>query len=68
MRKLISLLVATVFAVSSGAALAASHVGAKPMDKNEASKTAPKKGGESKKKGGKKGGDKAASKSGDNKK
>jgi len=32
MRKLISLLVATVFAVSSGAALAASHMGAKPAD------------------------------------
>src|SRR5258707_5989284 len=31
MRKLISILVATVFAVSSGAALAASHAGAQPM-------------------------------------
>lgn len=41
MRKLISLLVAAVFAVSSGAVLAASHVGAKPMDKD--------KGGEMKK-------------------
>jgi hypothetical protein len=35
MRKLISLLVAAVFAVSSGAALAASHAGAKPMDKKD---------------------------------
>ncbi|HZR67882.1 MAG TPA: hypothetical protein VFB01_02380 [Burkholderiales bacterium] len=34
MRKLISLLVAAVFAVSSGAVLAASHTGAKPMEKN----------------------------------
>ena len=32
MKKLVSLLVAAVFAVSSGAALAMSHAGAKPMD------------------------------------
>ena len=31
MKKLISILVATVFAVSSGAALAAAHAGAQPM-------------------------------------
>jgi len=31
MRKLISILVAMAFAVSSGAALAASHAGAQPM-------------------------------------
>jgi hypothetical protein len=43
MRKLISLLVAAVFAVSSGAALAASHVGAKPMDKKDEMKKDGKK-------------------------
>src|SRR5256885_8562595 len=53
MRKLISILVATVFALSSGAALAASHAGAQPMkddkksemkkgDKKKAKKTAKK--------------------------
>ncbi len=45
MRKLISILVAAVFAVSSGAALAMSHTGAKPMDKKEEMKKGDKKGG-----------------------
>ena len=45
MRKLISILVAAVFAVSSGAALAMSHAGAKPMDKKEEMKKGDKKGG-----------------------
>ena len=44
MRKLISLLVAAVFAVSSGAVLAASHTGAKPMEKNGEMKNESKKG------------------------
>ncbi len=46
MRKLISILVATVFAVSSGAALAASHAGAQPMkdDKKSEMKKGDKKG------------------------
>ncbi|HEY6862844.1 MAG TPA: hypothetical protein VI319_03005 [Burkholderiales bacterium] len=44
MRKLISLLVAAVFAVSSGAVLAASHTGAKPMEKNGEMKNEAKKG------------------------
>jgi hypothetical protein len=45
MRKLISILVATVFAVSSGAALAASHAGAQPMkdDKKSEMKKSDKK-------------------------
>ncbi len=43
MRKLISVLVAAVFAVSSGAALAMSHTGAKPMDKKEEMKKGGKK-------------------------
>jgi Ni/Co efflux regulator RcnB len=43
MRKLISLLIAAVFAVSSGAALAASHMGAKPMDKKDEMKKDSKK-------------------------
>jgi hypothetical protein len=45
MRKLISILVATVFAVSSGAALAASHAGAQPMkdDKKSEMKKGDKK-------------------------
>jgi len=43
MRKLISILVAAVFAVSSGVALAASHTGAQPMEKKaEAKKDATK--------------------------
>jgi hypothetical protein len=43
MRKVISLLVAAVFAVSSGAVLAASHAGAKPMDKKDEMKKDSKK-------------------------
>ena len=45
MRKLISILVATAFAVSSGAALAASHAGAQPMkdDKKSEMKKGDKK-------------------------
>jgi len=35
MRKLISILVATVFAVSSGLPPAASHTGAQPMEKKD---------------------------------
>ena len=35
MRKLISVLVAAVFALSSGFALAASHTGAQPMEKKD---------------------------------
>jgi len=35
MRKLISILVAAVFALSSGFALAASHTGAQPMEKTD---------------------------------
>ena len=45
MRKLISILVATVFAFSSGFALAASHTGAQPMEKKDEMKK-----GDSKKK------------------
>jgi hypothetical protein len=44
MKKLISLLVASVFALSGGFAVAASHAGAKPMEKKEEMK----KGGEKK--------------------
>ena len=44
MRKLITILVAAVFAVSSGAALAMSHTGAKPMDKKDEMKKDTKKG------------------------
>jgi Ni/Co efflux regulator RcnB len=42
MKKLLSLLVAAVFAVSSGFAVAASHAGA-PMKKDEAKKSDSKK-------------------------
>ncbi|HYT15466.1 MAG TPA: hypothetical protein VEL80_03660 [Burkholderiales bacterium] len=48
MRKLISILVAAAFAVSSGAALAASHTGAQPMKddkKSEMKKPDKKKAG-----------------------
>jgi hypothetical protein len=38
MKKLLSLLVAAVFAVSSGLAVAASHTGAQPMKKDEMKK------------------------------
>jgi hypothetical protein len=43
MKKLLSLLVAAVFAVSSGFAVAASHTGAKPMEKKEEMKKGDKK-------------------------
>lgn len=43
MKKLISILVAAVFAVSSGVALAASHAGAQPMEKKEEMKKDTKK-------------------------
>jgi hypothetical protein len=45
MKKLVSLFVAAVFAVSSGAALAMSHTGAKPTDKKDEMKKDTKKGG-----------------------
>ena len=35
MRKLISILVAAMFTMSSGLALAASHAGAQPMEKKD---------------------------------
>jgi Ni/Co efflux regulator RcnB len=44
MKKLVSLFVAAVFAVSSGAALAMSHAGAKPADKKDEMKKDAKKG------------------------
>lgn len=44
MKKLLSLLVAAVFAVSSGFAVAASHAGAQPMKKDEMKKDEMKKG------------------------
>jgi len=58
MKKLMSLLVAAVFAVSSSFAVAASHVGA-PMKKDETKKDGTKKDG---KKGDKKAAKKAAKK------
>jgi len=42
MKKLISILVAAVFALSSGFALAASHTGAQPMEKKDEMKKATK--------------------------
>lgn len=44
MKKLFSLLIAAVFALSSGFAVAASHAGAKPMDKKDEMKKDAKKG------------------------
>ncbi len=44
MRKLISILVAAIFTMSSGLALAASHAGAQPMEKKEEMKKSDKKG------------------------
>ena len=44
MKKLFSLLIATVFSLSSGFAVAASHAGAKPMDKKDGMKKEAKKG------------------------
>ena len=43
MRKLISILVAAVFALSSGFALAASHAGGQPMEKKDEMKKGDKK-------------------------
>ena len=43
MRKLISVLVAAMFAVSSGLAVAASHTGAQPMEKKQEVKKGDKK-------------------------
>jgi len=42
MKKLISILVAAVFALSSGFALAASHAGAQPMEKKDEMKKGDK--------------------------
>jgi Ni/Co efflux regulator RcnB len=56
MKKLLSLLVAAVFAVSSGFAVAASHTGAQPMKKDEAKKGDTKKAKKSGKKAAKKDG------------
>lgn len=50
MRKLISILVAAVFALSSGFALAASHTGAQPMEKKDEMKKGDKKDGKKKSK------------------
>jgi len=43
MKKFFSLLIAAVFALSSGFAVAASHAGAKPMDKKDEMKKEAKK-------------------------
>ncbi len=56
MKKLLSLLVAAVFAVSSGFAVAASHTGAQPMKKDEMKKGDAKKAKKSDKKAAKKDG------------
>jgi len=66
MKKLFSLLIAAVFALSSGFAVAASHAGAKPMEKKDEmkkdgdkkAKKAVKKDGEKKAKKAEKKGDK----------
>jgi len=42
MKKLVSVLIAAVFALSGGFAVAASHAGAKPMEKNEMTKEGKK--------------------------
>jgi hypothetical protein len=62
MKKLMSLLVAAVFAVSSGFAVAASHTGAQPMKKDEMKKGEGKDGKKAAKKGDKKGDKKGAKK------
>ena len=49
MKKFFSLLTAAVFALSSGFAVAASHAGAKPMDKKDEMKKDAKKGDKAKK-------------------
>jgi hypothetical protein len=54
MKKLLSLLVAAVFAVSSGFAIAASHTGAQPMKKDEMKKGDSKDGKKTAKKSNKK--------------
>jgi hypothetical protein len=61
MKKLLSLLVAAVFAVSSGFAVAASHAGA-PMKKDEMKKGDGKDGKKAAKKGAKKNDKKSAKK------
>ena len=61
MKKLMSLLVAAVFAVSSGFAVAASHAGA-PMKKDEMKKGDGKDGKKAAKKGAKKDDKKSAKK------
>jgi adenylate kinase len=48
MKKLVSLLIAAAFALSSGLAVAASHAGAQPMEKKGEAKAEAKKGGEKK--------------------
>jgi Ni/Co efflux regulator RcnB len=62
MKKLVSLLVAAIFAVSSGFAVAASHAGAQPMKKDEMKKDEGKDGKKAAKKG-----DKKSAKKGDKK-
>jgi len=59
MKKFFSLLIAAVFALSSGFAVAASHAGAKPMEKKDEMK---KDGDKKAKKAVKKDGDKKAKK------
>jgi len=49
MKKLVSLLVASVFALSGGFAVAASHTGAKPMESKETKKDGDKKAKKAKK-------------------
>jgi len=66
MRKLISILVAAVFALSSGFALAASHTGAQPMEKKDEMKKSDKKSDKKSKKSAKK--DKKDAKKDDTKK
>ena len=66
MRKLISILVAAVFALSSGFALAASHTGAQPMEKKDEMKKDDK--SKDKKKSSKKSAKKAEPKKDDTKK
>ena len=67
MKKLLSLLVAAVFAVSSGFAVAASHAGAQPMKKDEMKKGEGKDGKKAAKKGDKKGAKKDGAKKDDKK-
>jgi mannitol-specific phosphotransferase system IIBC component len=62
MRKLIPILVAAVFALSGGAAFAASHTGAKPMDSKDEMKKSDKKSDKKAKKSSKKSSKKAAKK------